>query len=70
MTDIINKPEHYTKGKIEPIDYIKSNDLNFLEGNIIKYVTRYKFKNGLEDLQKANFYLTKLIEDYDKNNNK
>jgi glutamate mutase epsilon subunit len=38
--------------------------MNYLEGNLVKYVTRYKFKNGLEDLLKARWYLDRLIEDY------
>lgn len=62
IKDNVNKPNHYTQGGIEPIDYILANDMNFLEGNVIKYVTRYKHKNGLEDLRKAEFYLKKLIE--------
>jgi hypothetical protein len=49
---------------IEPWDYIVKNNLGYLEGNIIKYVTRYKGKHGLEDLQKARHYLDKLIETY------
>ena len=64
--DSVNKPSHYNNGSIEPIDYITANSMNFLEGNVIKYVTRYKFKNGLEDLKKAEFYLKKLIEEYEK----
>jgi hypothetical protein len=55
-------PEHYKQGSIEPIDYIIANNLNFIEGNIIKYITRYKYKNGLEDLKKAQFYINKLID--------
>lgn len=47
---------------IEPWDYIVKNNLGYLEGNIIKYVTRYKGKHGLEDLLKARHYLDKLIE--------
>lgn len=43
-------------------DYIISNELGYLEGNIIKYVTRHNKKNGLEDLKKAQHYLAKLIE--------
>lgn len=58
----ITNPPHYTQGTIEPLDYIFANNMTFLEGNIIKYVTRYKYKNGIIDLQKALFYLTKLIE--------
>jgi len=59
----INKPKHYTNGSIEPIDYITANSMNFLEGNIVKYVTRYKYKNGKEDLLKAEFYLKRLIKE-------
>lgn len=55
-------PQHYRNGKIQPWDFIVSNDMGFLEGNIVKYVTRYKYKNGLEDLMKAKTYLDKLIE--------
>ena len=58
--DNIN-PEHYTQG-IECIDYIISKKMNFLEGNVIKYITRYKMTNGLEDLEKAQWYLNQLIE--------
>jgi hypothetical protein len=65
--DIINKPPHYNQGLIEPIDFIKSQNMNYIEGNIIKYTTRYKFKNGIEDLKKAQWYLDKLIEEYQNN---
>jgi len=65
MNDIVNSPNHYTQGGIEPIDYILANDLDFLEGNVVKYVTRHKFKNGLEDLKKAEYYLKALIDNYD-----
>jgi len=54
-------PDYYTKG-IETTDYIISHSMNYLEGNLVKYVTRYKFKNGLEDLLKAKWYLDRLIE--------
>jgi hypothetical protein len=47
---------------IQPWDYIVANNLGYLEGNVIKYVTRYKNKGGIEDLRKAQHYLTKLIE--------
>lgn len=53
---------HYLEKKIQPWDYIVANRLGYLEGNIIKYVTRYKEKGGLEDLIKAAHYLDKLIE--------
>ena len=58
-------PQHYRQGSIEPWDFIVSQDLNFLEGNIIKYVTRAGKKDGetrLDDLTKAATYLRKLIE--------
>ena len=58
--DKIN-PDYYTKG-IDTVDYIISHSMNYLEGNLVKYVTRYKFKNGLEDLLKAKWYLDRLIE--------
>jgi hypothetical protein len=65
--DIINNPPHYNQGSIEPIDFIKSQNMSYIEGNIIKYTTRYKFKNGIEDLKKAQWYLDKLIAEYQNN---
>lgn len=53
-------PQHYNK-KIQPLDYIEANGLDFAEGNVIKYVTRYKEKGGLDDLLKAKDYLQVLI---------
>ena len=53
---------HYVDNAIQPWDFIVSNDLGFLEGNIIKYISRYKHKDGIEGLYKAQHYLTKLIE--------
>ena len=55
-------PSYYQKGSIEVTDYITSNEMSFIEGNIIKYVTRYKEKSGIQDLRKARWYLDKLIE--------
>jgi len=54
-------PNHYNKG-IEMWDYAYSHNLDFFEGNIVKYVTRWKDKNGIEDLNKAKQYLDKLID--------
>lgn len=54
-------PKHYNQG-IEMWDYAASHNLDFFEGNIVKYVTRWKHKNGLQDLHKAKMYLDKLIE--------
>lgn len=58
--------DHYEKQAIEPIEYITKNGLGFCEGNVVKYITRYKDKNGLEDLKKALWYVTYLIENYEK----
>lgn len=54
--------EHYKKKAIQPWDYISSNNMGFLEGSIIKYVSRYQDKNGVQDLEKAKHFLEKLIE--------
>ena len=59
MTDNIN-PDHYKQRDIECIDVVE--DMPYLEGNIIKYVWRYEGKNGVEDLEKARWYLNRLIE--------
>ena len=54
-------PMHYKNG-IECFEYISSHNMSYEEGNVIKYITRYKNKNGLEDLKKARWYLDKLIQ--------
>lgn len=63
------RPQHYTAGGIECIDAIESaiasiNDPMeaFLTGQVMKYVWRFKLKNGVEDLQKAKWYLNRLID--------
>jgi hypothetical protein len=53
---------HYKDKAIQPWDYIVANNLGYLEGNIIKYVSRWKDKGGVDDLLKARHYLDKLIE--------
>jgi hypothetical protein len=53
--------KHY-QTEIQPWDFIVANNLSYLEGNIVKYVCRYKHKNGIVDLHKAQHYLDKLIE--------
>ena len=53
---------HYKSKTIQPWDYIVANDIGFLAGNVVKYVTRYKGKNGVQDLEKARHSLDKLIE--------
>lgn len=60
--DNVNNPAHYTQGTIQPIDYIIANKLDFCEGNVVKYITRWKYKNGLEDLNKVKFYVEYLIK--------
>ena len=57
-------PSYYghDQAVVECIDYIESHAFDFLEGNVIKYVTRYESKNGLEDLKKAEWYLRRLIK--------
>lgn len=53
---------HYTQFKIQPVVFIAANNLDYFQGNIIKYILRYKNKNGLNDLQKARHYLDMLIQ--------
>jgi hypothetical protein len=53
---------HYMDKEIQPVVYIHVNGLGFCEGNVIKYVTRYKEKNGIADLEKARHYLDILIQ--------
>lgn len=53
---------HYSDMAIQPIEFIHKNNLSFIQGNVIKYVCRYKSKNGVEDLLKAKHYIDLLIE--------
>lgn len=53
---------HYKSMKIQPVEYITANNLSFIEGNIIKYVSRYREKNGMEDIRKAHHMLELLAE--------
>ena len=64
MSSALDKQEggnHYETA-IQPIRYIHANKLGFCEGNVVKYVTRHKRKNGVEDIRKAIHYLELLIE--------
>ena len=66
MKDSVNNPSHYASGSIECIDAMESmlsrdEFIGYLRGNIFKYQWRYKHKNGLEDLKKAEWYQRKLI---------
>jgi hypothetical protein len=63
----VDHPPHYTKGGIECIDGIKASMTieafeGYLKGNVMKYLWRYRYKNGLEDLKKAQWYLNKLVD--------
>ena len=74
MSDAI-QPKHYTDLKISPLEYITENESEFTWciANVIKYVSRYKRKNGLEDLKKAQWYLNhqiELLEKDEQNKNK
>jgi len=66
---MVNSPAHYNKAGIETIDALQAMLNNgfdyYLQGNIVKYLWRYRYKNGVEDLKKAQWYLNKLIEVYD-----
>lgn len=76
MVDNINHPDHYTSGGIETIDFIEDKELNFNLGNVVKYVSRCGKKKSkgksmddkaLEDLKKAQWYITREIERREKN---
>lgn len=54
--------DHYKKLKIQPIEYILANGLGFCEGNIVKYISRWREKGGVEDLKKIKQYCDFLIE--------
>tara|TARA_R110000822_G_scaffold168159_1_gene308303 strand:+ start:140 stop:373 length:234 start_codon:yes stop_codon:yes gene_type:complete len=64
--DIVNNPSHYTQGKIEVIDFIIDQDMDYLTASALKYLCRYKHKHvgegQIEDLRKARFYIDKLID--------
>lgn len=70
-TDMVNSPDHYNHGKVECIEYLKDNMpfeayTGYLEGNCKKYLHRWRYKKKpLEDLRKANWYLTRLISELD-----
>ena len=73
MSDNVNHPAHYTQGGVECIDAIEAavSELSGIEavctGNAIKYLWRWKRKNGIEDLKKARWYVDRLIEEGEKN---
>lgn len=53
---------HYSKLKIQPVEYIHANGLGFCEGSVVKYITRWRDKGGIEDLRKARHFIDLLIE--------
>ena len=53
---------HYKNMKIQPVEYIHANGLGYFEGNVVKYVSRWRSKNGVKDLEKAKHYIDLLIE--------
>ena len=69
--DVVNHPSHYTSGKIEVIEIIEDQMTDeeyrgYVKGKVIKYITRERSKNGLEDLKKAAWYLNRLIKRLEK----
>lgn len=63
MTDKVNHPPHYRSGNgLEVIDVIEGFELGFHEGNVAKYLLRWRQKGGLEDLRKAAWYLNRFID--------
>jgi len=67
MTKEINKAKHYNKSKFEVIDVIEEWDLGFHLGNVVKYMARHEHKGTpLKDLQKAEYYLKRYINKYEK----
>ena len=64
--DMVNNPPHYNKYGVECIEAISSATGEgyeyYLQGNIIKYLWRYRYRNGVQDLEKAQWYLSRLIE--------
>jgi len=60
--DVQINGSHYKSLKIQPVEYIMANNLGFFEGNVLKYITRWKTKGGVADLEKARHYLDLHIE--------
>ncbi len=64
--DNIN-PTYYKQGEIEVIDFILDQNMDYLTANVQKYISRWRFKDGIDDLRKARWFLDKLIEQQMKN---
>jgi len=65
--DIQVAGNHYKDLAIQPVEYIHANGIGYFEGNVIKYVSRWRAKNGIKDLEKAKHYIELLIELENKN---
>jgi hypothetical protein len=61
ISDPVNSPAHYTQGDMEVITAIEGLGLDYHQGNVLKYIARYRYKNGLEDLRKAKWYIDRLL---------
>ena len=70
IDDPVNSPKHYTQGDMEVITAIEGLGLDYHQGNVLKYISRYRFKNGMEDLQKAKWYVDRLIYIYEQEQTK
>lgn len=62
MTDMVNRPPHYLKGKIEVMDFVDDQDMDRYQFTITRYLIRWKDKGGVEDLKKAQWYLNRYVE--------
>jgi hypothetical protein len=64
---LVHSPPHYNQGGMEAIDYIKQQlgegIVDYCQGNVLKYLHRWRYKNGLQDLKKAQWYLNKMVEE-------
>jgi hypothetical protein len=65
--DVVESPDHYTAGGIETINYMQAKLTNeqfegYLAGSLLKYTSRYRRKDGVQDLKKARWFLNKLID--------
>ena len=62
MAEMSINPQHYRQGDIEVIDFILDQKMDYLTASVQKYLARWRFKNGIDDLRKARWFLDKLIE--------
>jgi len=60
--DVQEGGDHYKKQKIQPIEYIDANKLDYMQGCVVKYITRHKDKNGAEDIRKIKHYCDLILE--------